>query len=144
MCPREKETQIQVQNSWTRLTGFKNCPSNLINDFLFPMIPFTPTLLTKTTSYRWFHKLLLSYLCTTFNHCNNWPWVGFLCLLIWLEGSVLDVWTSLSQCWAVSPDDNWRNCPSLARTLWTATAAWSFKVFMVGAGWCPSSFPHNY
>ena len=29
VCPREKETQIQVQNSWTRLTGFKTCPSEL-------------------------------------------------------------------------------------------------------------------
>ena len=22
VCPKEKETRIQVQNSWTRLTGF--------------------------------------------------------------------------------------------------------------------------
>ena len=45
MCPREKEPQTQVQNTWTRLTDIKNCLPNLIIYFiLFPMIPFTPLL----------------------------------------------------------------------------------------------------
>ena len=53
VCLREKETQIQVQIFLTRLTGFKNCPFNLINDFiLFQMAPFTPMLLIWMTGYR--------------------------------------------------------------------------------------------
>ena len=58
------------------------------------------------------------------------PWVGFLCLrIIKAWRSVLDDWTQQSQWWAVSLDDKWRNWPSLARTLWTAAAAWSFQRF---------------
>ena len=54
------ETQIQEQNSWTRLTGFKTRSSNLIINFiLFQMIPFTRKLLIRMTGYRWFRKLAL-------------------------------------------------------------------------------------
>ena len=107
--------------------------------------------LMSSSSFQWYNSLLC-YWCGWLvtggfiNSCFNAsvPLLLFTItdLLIGLESSVLYSWTQQSQWWAVSPVDQWRNWPSLARALWTA-AAWSFQAFMVEAGWCTCSSTHN-
>ena len=62
VCPREKETQIQMQIlDITWLTCLKNFSSNLlIYSFLFPMIPFEDATCDTSYSLSWWGFVLLS------------------------------------------------------------------------------------
>ena len=55
------------------------------------MIPFTPMLLMWMTGYRWFHKPLPYFLCTTFDHGNNWP---ELVLSVFWYSLKVQIWTA--------------------------------------------------